>query len=107
MPATPPVSSTPVHAVPIQASSNPYASASAAAAAEQEGSGPRERVGRAFRFNQKGKYSALGDQLRKDAQLEELKKRIAENARKAGLDSEFDTAEKNIKVGLMHLDVTT
>lgn len=36
--------------------------------------------------------------MRRDAQLEQLKQRIAESARKAGLDSEFETAEKNIRV---------
>jgi U4/U6 small nuclear ribonucleoprotein PRP3 len=36
--------------------------------------------------------------MRQEAQLEALKQRIAESARKAGLDSEFETLEKNIKV---------
>jgi U4/U6 small nuclear ribonucleoprotein PRP3 len=31
-------------------------------------------------------------------QLEALKQRIAESAKKAGLDNEFETAEKNLRV---------
>ena len=38
--------------------------------------------------------------MRQEAQLEELKQRIAESAKKAGLDSEFETLEKNIRVRL-------
>lgn len=59
---------------------------------------PKERTGRSFRFNPKGKYVQLGNQMRQESQLEALKQRIAESARKAGLDSEFETLEKNIKV---------
>lgn len=62
---------------------------------------PRERTGRSFRFNPKGKYVQLGNQMRQETQLEALKQRIAESARKAGLDSEFETLEKNIKVGIL------
>lgn len=58
---------------------------------------PRERVGRNFRFNPKGKYAALGNQMRQENQLEALKQRIAESARKAGLDGEMGV-EKAIKV---------
>ena len=32
-------------------------------------------------------------------QLEALKQRIADSAKKAGLDTEFETVEKNIRVG--------
>lgn len=51
------------------AGANPY---SAAAAAGPEGTGgfegaaPKEKVGRGFKFNQRGKYIQMGDQLRKD-----------------------------------------
>lgn len=55
-------------------------------------------MGRAFKFNPKGKYIQLANQMRQENQLEALKQRIAESARKAGLDSEFETLEKNIKV---------
>ena len=43
--------------------------------------------------------------MRQQQQLEQLKQRIAESARKAGLDAEFETLEKNIKV-LPHLRST-
>lgn len=59
---------------------------------------PKERAGRSFRFNQKGKYVQIGNQMRQQQQLEQLKQRIAESARKAGLDGEFETLEKNMKV---------
>ncbi|EAU81408.2 small nuclear ribonucleoprotein hPrp3 [Coprinopsis cinerea okayama7 len=76
---------------------NPY---SAAAGKEATSTGfegaPRERAGRSFRFNPKGKYVAMANQMRHEQQLEELKQRIAESARKAGLDSELGI-EKNIK----------
>ncbi|PPQ67755.1 hypothetical protein CVT26_007041, partial [Gymnopilus dilepis] len=57
---------------------------------------PKERVGRTFKFNQKGRYVALGNQMRQEAQLEQLKQRIAESARKAGLDGDL-SIEKTIK----------
>lgn len=78
---------------------NPYASGSAAAANDKGfEEAPKERAGRSFRFNQKGKYVQIGNQMRQQQQLEQLKQRIAESARKAGLDGEFETLEKNIKV---------
>lgn len=61
---------------------------------------PRERVSRSFRFNPKGKYVALANQQRQEAQLEALKQRIAESARKAGLDGDMGI-EKTIKVCLV------
>jgi U4/U6 small nuclear ribonucleoprotein PRP3 len=57
-------------------------------------------MGRAFRFNPKGKYVQLGNQMRQEVQLEQLKQRIAEGAEKAGLDSVFEVLERNIKVNL-------
>ena len=45
----------------------------------------------------------IGNQIRQEAQLEQLKQRIAESAKKAGLDSEFETLEKNIRVGIFSL----
>lgn len=86
---------------------NPYASGSAAAASDKGFEGaPKERSGRSFRFNQKGKYVQIGNQMRQQQQLEQLKQKIAESARKAGLDAEFETLEKNIKVRLDHWFVT-
>ena len=93
---TPPPAPSPAPAVVKE---NPYAAAAASASAETGFEGaPRERVGRTLRFNPKGKYVSIANQLRQDTQLEALKQRIAESARKAGLDSEFDTLEKNIRV---------
>ena len=76
---------------------NPYASGAIAHDSGFEGA-PKERVGRQFRFNPKGKYEQIANQIRQEAQLEQLKQRIAESARKAGLDTEFETLEKNIRV---------
>lgn len=92
---TPPPLPTPTP-TPTPSISNPY-SASAVRDTGFEGA-PKERTGRGFRFNPKGKYVQLGNQMRQDEQLDALKQRIAESARKAGLDSEFEGLEKNIKV---------
>ena len=87
---------------------NPYASGSTAAANDKGFEGaPKERTGRSFRFNQKGKYVQIGNQMRQQQQLEQLKQRITESARKAGLDAEFETLEKNIKVRPDHRFVTS
>jgi hypothetical protein len=77
---------------------NPYASTSTAFKETGFDGVPKERSGRNFRFNPKGKYVHLAEQLRQEEKMEALKQRIAETARKAGLDSEFETLEKNIRV---------
>lgn len=64
--------------------------------------GPRNVVakGRHTRqlvFNQKGKYIQQAAALRRQAQLEAMKKRIAERARQAGIDEDLDT-EKSFLV---------
>src|SRR5882762_4782442 len=95
-PTPPPV---PTIAPASTETANPYASGSATAANDKGFEGaPKERAGRSFRFNQKGKYVQIANQMRQQQQLEQLKQKIAESARKAGLDAEFDTLEKNIKV---------
>lgn len=48
----------------------------------------------------------IGNQMRQQQQLDQLKQKIAESARKAGLDAEFETLEKNIKVLLVHRFIT-
>ncbi|KAG8770598.1 hypothetical protein FRC12_004167 [Ceratobasidium sp. 428] len=100
-PSPAPHTPTPTLERPTSVSANPYASGSAGGGGDGtfEGATPavKDRVGRSFRFNQKGKYVAMGNQMRQDAQLEELKQRIAESAKKAGLDSEFETLERNIR----------
>ena len=74
--------------------SNPYAAAAKDAGFD---GAPKERTGRMFRFNPRGKYVALGNQMRQENQLEALKQRIVESARKAGFDGELGV-EKTIKV---------
>ena len=49
------------------------------------------RHSRQLLFNQKGKYIQQAAALRRQAQLEEMKKRIAERTRAAGVEEEFDT----------------
>lgn len=51
------------------------------------------RQSRQLIFNQQGKYIAQAAALRRQAQLEEMKRRIAERARQAGIDEDLD-AEK-------------
>jgi U4/U6 small nuclear ribonucleoprotein PRP3 len=97
VPTPPPV---PMPVPNIEVKSNPYASGPSVVKESGFEGVPRERSGRSFRFNTKGKYVQLGNQMRQENQLEALKQRIAESARKAGLDSEFETLEKNIKVSL-------
>ncbi|KAJ4468294.1 pre-mRNA processing factor 3-domain-containing protein [Lentinula aciculospora] len=87
IPTPPPL--TPVPSV--TPTSNPYATTTK----DAEGA-PKDRTSRTFRFNPKGKYIALGNQMRQDLQLEALKNRIAESARKAGLDGDMGI-ERNIK----------
>lgn len=80
--------------MPAVESANPYASGSSKDTGFE--GAPKERSGRNFRFNPKGKYVAMGNQMRQDQQLEALKQRIAESARKAGLDGDMGI-ERNIK----------
>ncbi|KAK3386922.1 pre-mRNA processing factor 3-domain-containing protein [Podospora didyma] len=62
---------------------NPYLESGPAPAGKARE--PRQLV-----FNQKGKYIHQANALRKQAALEEMKKRIADTARKAGLDEDRD-----------------
>ncbi|KAL7284340.1 hypothetical protein ACG7TL_001629 [Trametes sanguinea] len=91
------IKASPTPIVPKEPIINPYASAAAAPAESGFEGAPKERVGRQFRFNPKGKYVQIANQVRQEQQLEQLKQRIAESAKKAGLDSEFETLEKNIR----------
>ncbi|KAI9661248.1 MAG: hypothetical protein M1821_009575 [Bathelium mastoideum] len=52
----------------------------------------KPRQTRNLLFNQKGKYIAQANALRRQAQLEDMKKKIAEQARKAGLDEDNEKA---------------
>ncbi|EXJ53464.1 uncharacterized protein A1O5_13332 [Cladophialophora psammophila CBS 110553] len=51
----------------------------------------RGRHSRQLIFNQKGKYIQQAAALRRQAQLEAMKKKIAERARQAGLEEDLDT----------------
>ncbi|KAL7784659.1 Pre-mRNA-splicing factor 3 [Trichoderma ceciliae] len=57
----------------------------------------RQRMPRQLVFNQKGKYIQQGNALRRQAALEAMKRRIAEQTRKAGIDEDLDV-EKNFVV---------
>ncbi|KAK9471396.1 pre-mRNA processing factor 3-domain-containing protein [Dipodascopsis tothii] len=58
---------------------------------------PKERAPRTLAFNPRGKYVEQGNALRAQARLEELKKRIQETSKKAGLDDEFDVADIGLR----------
>lgn len=53
-----------------------------------------------MKFNQKGKYVKMGEAIRAEAKMEDLKKRIMESARKAGLENEMEDQGKVVKVRL-------
>ncbi|CAK7220756.1 U4/U5/U6 small nuclear ribonucleoprotein prp3 [Sporothrix curviconia] len=77
---------------------NPYLDSSPATVATAEGDAiveaaaaapapaVRARHARPLQFNEQGKYIQQGNALRRQAALEAMKKRIAEQARKAGMD---------------------
>jgi len=90
----PPAQPSPVPAA--EAKANPYF-AKDAASGSFEGAAPKERTSKSLRFNQKGKYVQIANQVRREEQLEQLKQRIAESARKTGMDGEFEQVEKSIK----------
>lgn len=68
--------------------SNPYYDASLGAPTA------KPRVSRQLVFNQKGKYIQQGTALRRQAMLEDLKKKIAAQTRKAGIDEDIDVEKK-------------
>ncbi|KAM3538405.1 U4/U5/U6 small nuclear ribonucleoprotein prp3 [Beauveria bassiana] len=72
---------------------NPYIDESTAA----QPSFGRVREPKRLVFNQKGKYIQQANALRRQEALEAMKKRIAEQTRKAGIDEDLDT-EKNFLV---------
>lgn len=76
------------------ARSNPYLSTSLPA---QGAAGGKARQSRQLVFNQKGKYIQQAAALRRQAALEAMKKRIAEQTRKVGIDEDLDL-EKNFVV---------
>ena len=66
---------------------NPYYDSSLG---RQANAKPRQT--RQLLFNQKGKYISQANALRRQAQLEDMKKKIAQQARKAGLDEDNERA---------------
>ncbi|UNI16239.1 U4/U5/U6 small nuclear ribonucleoprotein prp3 [Purpureocillium takamizusanense] len=81
---------------PVQGKSkdyNPYFDDSLAS----QTTGGRRREPKHLVFNQKGKYIQQASALRRQAALENMKKRIAEQTRKAGIDDDLDV-EKNFVV---------
>ncbi|KAL0940816.1 u4 u6 small nuclear ribonucleoprotein prp3 [Colletotrichum truncatum] len=72
---------------------NPYLSEQQAT--QQAGS--RQRQSRPLNFHPRGKFIQQANALRRQAALEEMKKRIAAQTRKAGIDEEMDM-EKNLVV---------
>ncbi|KAI1343812.1 putative U4/U6 small nuclear ribonucleoprotein [Xylariaceae sp. FL0016] len=76
---------------PDEIKSNPYYDASLGAPTA------KPRHSRQLVFNQKGKYIQQGTALRRQAALEQLKKKIAAQTRKAGIDEDIDV-EKNFIV---------
>ena len=76
-----------------QRGQNPYFDESLAS----QTSGSKRREPKRLVFNQKGKYIQQASALRRQAALEAMKKRIAEQTRKAGIDEDLDV-EKNFVV---------
>ena len=71
---------------PIEA--NPYLVAAQEASAEASGSGaPKQRsTHRGLHFSRPGRHIREAEELRREEQLEQIKRRIAESAKKAGLE---------------------
>lgn len=73
--------------------SNPYLDESQAS----QPAGGKQRKSRQLVFNQKGKYIAQANALRRQTALDAMRKRIAEQTRKAGIDDDIDV-EKNFVI---------
>ena len=71
---------------------NPYFDE--ALATQPTGGTKQHRESRQLVFNQKGKYIQQANALRRQAALEEMKKRIAAQTRKAGIDDDLDVEKK-------------
>lgn len=93
-------SSVPIHTVPsfkrqgaVPPESNPYLQASKAAAEESK-EGPKQRsMHRGLQFHKPGRHVREAEELRQEQQMEELKRRIEESAKKAGME---DKEEKRL-----------
>lgn len=101
-------SQTPSRASPAVAPApvlNPYAAGSAANSPAPDEERAPARKSKKLQFSRAGKYVEQGEQLRNEQKMEALRQRIAEASRKAGLDSEFDTLERSLKVCFFFLGV--
>ncbi|KAK9462881.1 pre-mRNA processing factor 3-domain-containing protein [Lipomyces oligophaga] len=58
---------------------------------------PRDRTRRALVFNEQGKFIEQAEEVRKQAKLEELKKRILEDSKRAGVSEDVDPADLALK----------
>ena len=54
-----------------------------------------------LKFNQRGKFVKIGESMRQEAKFDELKLRVLESARKAGLESDMEDKAKIIKVSFL------
>lgn len=76
---------------------NPYLQASRELAAESSQEGPKQRtMHKGFQFHKPGRHVREAEELRREQQMEELKRRIEESARKAGLQDELGGDEKRL-----------
>lgn len=87
------INRSPTHRASSDALPNPYLEDSR----ESQTTAPKSRQPRQLIFNQKGKYIQQANALRRQAALESMKKRIAEQSRKVGIDDELEV-EKNFVV---------
>lgn len=85
---------------PVSTVINPYTSIPNANNTNSDEPTASARRSRKLNFGAQGKWIKQGDELRADAKMEALKQRIAAQSKKAGLDNEFDTLERSLKVSL-------
>ncbi|KDN48469.1 PRP3-domain-containing protein [Tilletiaria anomala UBC 951] len=71
---------------PAPPEANPYLAAAEEVTAEGSSAPKGRSMHRGFHFARPGRHIAEAEEMRREAQLEEIKKRIAESAKKAGLD---------------------
>ncbi|SCV70111.1 BQ2448_1505 [Microbotryum intermedium] len=60
----------------------------------------RGRSRETLKFNQKGKYIKMGEAQRAEARMEDLKRRILESAKAAGIEGEMEDKAKLVKASL-------
>lgn len=53
---------------------------------------PKAHKARPLRFNARGKFEKIAEEKRREAHMEEVKRRVLETARKAGMETEVDVA---------------